>query len=306
MTDEQAVRLPALRTADGGTIEQTYRPPSTTTPVDPPPVDPPPSTGRPPLAAWKFGWKPLIPLADWPADVFAAVDVVHAAMAQSAGKGSGRLTTPPNLSRGEVARLVEAGKAVHVGIGGSKDGGIAVTNPGQVAEARASLLAMRRDYGYTGATVDLEPSGSNWTHGPMVELCRALAADGFTVEICSSLYKPWTERWGAVVRELGPALTRWSVMAYDYPEAGDARHRATTLGKVGMMLGYTTAEKIAVAFMPRPKPDYLNASPVPVLLDAAAAVRAAHPQVGFAVWEDRIDAAQGWATLRGLSRLLAA
>lgn len=274
----------------------------TTPPVDPP-VDPP-ATG-PALAVWHFGWEPTAPVPSWPADILEAVDVVHAVMAQSAGKGTGKLTTPPGLPKSVIADLRKAGKAVHVGVGGSNDGGIAINTPAQAGEARSSLLSMRDAFGYSGVTLDLEPSGSKWSAGAVVDLCRALDGDGLTVEICSALYAPWTERWGAVCRELGPALTRWSVMAYDYPEAGDSRHTAMTLGKVGMMLGYVPASKVAVAFMPRPTPTYLNASPAPVLLAAAAAVRAAHREVGFAIWEDRIDRAQGWQSLRGLASLLA-
>lgn len=270
----------------------------------PPPVPVPPPSQRPTLAVWHYGWPPMAPVEGWPAAVFAAVDVVHAAMAQSARKGSGQLTTPPGLNAREVRKLREAGKAVHVGIGGASDGGITVTNATQVAELVTSMRQLRDAYGYSGATIDLEPSGSSWTHTPMVDACRALVADGFTVEICSALYQPWTERWGNVARELGPLLTRWSVMAYDYPQAEDSRHRATTLGKVGMMLGYTTADRVHVAFRPRPAAGASGTSPLPVLLDAAAAVRAAHPKVGFAVWEDRTDQSLGWPTVKGLRALL--
>jgi hypothetical protein len=114
----------------------------------------------------------------------------------------------------------------------------------------------------------------------------------------------WTERWGQVCKALADDLAFWVSMNYDFREASNAADLSRVVrDKIGLMRKFVPDEKIVMAFMPRPNAGYLNASPPGVIPAAYAAGRALAPAAGWALWEDKISAATGWADLRALAKL---
>lgn len=283
------------------TLTPSVKPPD---PPDPPDVPTPPvSQGRKRIL-WHHGWTGPA-LANLPVDVLASLTTVNLAMCQSAKANTGLLTMPPGVNRATVSGLTAAGVDVFAGVGGSGDGGITITNPGQVSEAMASIGQMRANLGITGVTLDLEGTpGQRWTVDAVTTLCRAIVGSGLKVGFWSALYGGRLAAWGAVAKALGNDLSHWERGLYDFAEAADSRLTNVALGDLAGMRQYVSREdQLVASFMPRPQTPYPNSSPVPVLTGAYAAVRQRFPQVGFSVWEDLIDAKRGWAATRALAKL---
>lgn len=257
----------------------------------------PASSGRQ-RALWDYGWKPL-DLASLPPDILPSLTHIVAFVCQSARPGTGQLKPPPGWTRDRVATCRAAGLRVDLSIGGAQDGGITVVTAAQAAEMTASIRAQVQACGYTGVELDLEPSGGKWAKGAVLQVCRAAIADDLEVHITSALYDEWTDAWGQVVRALGPKLSSWRVMLYDFPEAADSRLTKVTTDKLRTMRGYLAHEDQLVAGYACGAA--VVSSPVPVLRSAYIAGRSAHPAAGWALWHGDADRSNGWTAVRALS-----
>lgn len=296
---------------DGKTYDLTPRP--APTPIPPAP-DPEPAPGPSPVptpsagrrrSLWHHGWAgPSIDT--WPVDVLHSLTTVTVAMAQSAQAGTGKVATPPGATPRQIATLAGLGIDVLVGIGGSGDGGIALTNASQVADMVAAVKALADSHGYKGAVLDLEGGpGSGWTAGAAADFGHRLVAAGMKVGICSSTWGGRLEGWGQVAKALGPDLSFWERMFYDFPEAGSNRLNGIVTGDLAAMRRYVSREdQLVCTFMGTPpEGNYPNSSPVGVISGAYAAARTAFPQAGWSLWETRIEGARGWPNLRALAPL---
>ena len=304
MTDPQTIALPPLRMADGGTFAGTLTltgvvtPPPTPTPTPTPMPDPTPVPVPIPVppkgqrrGLWHQGWSGA-PLATLPAAVRARLTTVFLGICQSAHAGTGQLAEPPGVTPQEVRSLVADGIDVFAGIGGGGDGGISIVTDQQIGEAVASILAMQAKYGITGVCWDLEGDpGSGWTAQSIIAASRTLITHGLRISIWSGLWGGRLEGWGAVAKALGADLDSWQRGFYDFPEAKDNRLTDIVTGSLGYaaMRPYLTRDDQFVAsFMPLTVAD-ANTSPLPVILAAYGAVKAAHPTAGFSVFDDAID-----------------
>lgn len=269
----------------------------------PPAPNPPTGIGRQ-RVLWHFGWKAQ-PLAALPPDVRSSLTVVSCAMSQSAGSGTGRLTTPPGVTKAEVASLVADGIDVLMCVGGSGDGGIRVVDSTQAQQAVDSWKRARDSFGYTGLDSDLEGSSGTWTQSAWLEMARGIIAEGGKIAVTSSLWGGRLENWGGVCHALGDDLLYWSRMFYDFPEAADGRLNGIVAGDLPKMRKYLSRDSQLVAgFMPRPPGEsYPNASPDGVIPSAYRAARSVYALAGWAVWEDYIDQRLGWKTVRSLAAL---
>lgn len=277
--------------------------------VAPPPPPPPPPHGQRRIM-WRYGWSPVA-LSSWPADVRGPLTTVVAAMSQSAAAGTGRLTMPPGLTTQERAALVADGVEVFAGVGGSGDGGITITTPGQVTQAIASAMTMR-DAGYTGICWDLEGApGNGWNADALTDASRALVAEGIKVAIWSSLYGGRLAGWGAVARSLGDDLDHWQRGFYDFGEANDGRLTGIVTGDVARMRPFVSRDdQIVCSFSPLGS---RSATPVPVMAAAYAAARKtlrpgsptgeAMTTIGWSMWTDKVDAVRGWTATRALVKV---
>ena len=236
------------------------------------------------------------PVSGMPPDVLETLNLVVFAIAHSAEGGSGRLSWQPRLESSDqviaaIAGLVDDGKPVLLGIGGSDDGGITVTNEQQVDEFCDSVRDLVQTYGFTGIDIDLEPSGSSWEQSALVTAVRTLKQEygsQFIIGLTVGLYGEYTARWIALAQELGDDLDYWSPMLYDYEEAHDERLVADALKKTQAAVeGGIPASKHILGFMCN---SYYNTSPVPVTAAVWQAVRAQHPDVrGAFIWESSLE-----------------
>lgn len=273
-----------------------------------------PTPGRLPsrvVALWHHCWEGPLPWLGYPDDVRSQINLLILGIAQSAARGTGRLGYHDRWGgtkiRDAVMAAKQAGVPVLIGIGGSSDGGITITNPAQVTEAADSLSGFVDRYGITGVDIDLEPSGSSWTEPALVQLVDLLRKrhPGFLVGITPGLYGAHTARWLSLARTLGDRYDYMAPMLYDFPEAGDSRLSAVALDKCRQMVaGGVPESKIILGFMTRGKGVvYPNASPTPqVTINAWHACLQRYPGLrGVFHWEDAIDASNGWAWSRAAS-----
>lgn len=279
--------------------------------VDPPPPPPPPpvTSGARRRVLWHHGWHgPRIP--SWPVDIPASVSDVVLAMCQSAAPGTGRLTDPPGVSRNDVLGLAAAHVATHVGIGGSDDGGIRVTNEAQATQLAESVKAMRTSFGIVGARWDLETApGETWNVDAVLSASRKMVAAGLRVGIWSALYGGRLEAWGAVARGLGTDLECWERGFYDFDEANDSRLSGIVTRNLQTMRAYVQRDdQLVASFAPVGS---TSRTPVPIMGAAYYAARrtirpgtsTAMSDVGWSVWEDLQDSAAGWSSTRALAKL---
>lgn len=307
LTGSQGSKL-TITNAELTTAAPSPGPTPTPTPAPAPTPTPNPAPG--PLAStrkrilWHFGWTGPA-LSSYPVDVKASVTTVVLAMSQSAGSGTGRLTTPPKASQGEVVALRQAGVDVLVGVGGSVDGGITITNQAQVADAMASIQGMAKSLGINGVVWDLEGTpGAKWNVQSITDLSKSLIGAGFKVGICSATWGGRDKAWGAVAHNLGAGLYSWERMFYDFDECADNRLVGIVASDVAMMKGYVADDsQIVCTFMGTPpEGNYPRASPTPAVITAAyRPVCQRYPKVGWSVWEDRIENGRGWVNLRALA-----
>lgn len=260
----------------------------------------PPSNAERVLMAWQFpvAWGgPSI--QSIPKDLMAKITHMTLCVAQSAQGGTGKLTTPPDLTKANVDYLHSLGVKVGVTVGGSSDGGITVQNAAQAVEFSDAILRMPKvDF------VDLDLESSRWAPAAMLQAVQRLGSEAeMTATVTSGVYGQLIAQWGGIARSLGDQLIAWVSMNYDYPEAGDARQTSVVLSKIQAMGGYVPSRKMVMAYMPRPNASYLNASPPGVIKAAHAAALLKAPDVGAAFWETKILAATNYSDLRDVIAL---
>ena len=268
--------------------------------------DPTPSGEGRIVSMWHHGWAGPLPWVGYPEDVRRNLTMIILAIAQSGGRGTGRMVYHDRFGgtalRDAITAATQAGVPVLMGIGGASDGGITITTTTQAQEAAAALSGWVDRYGITGVDIDLEPSGSAWTEPALVEMVDLLQQrhPGFLVGITPGLYGPHTARWLSLARTLGDRYTYMAPMLYDFPEAGDSRLTGVALDKCRIMIdGGVPEGKIVLGFMTR-RGHYPNSTPGPQLtIDAWRACLARYPGIrGAFHWEDSIDQANGWAWAR--------
>lgn len=249
-------------------------------------------------------------LRSWPTDVKSTVNFVVLGLAQSSAAGTGSIEYSPSngQSVADAAADIRSDKARGVstvmGIGGSGTT-ISLTTSTQAHQMFASIQGMVSTYGISGIDIDIEPSGSGWNQTALKQLCSQLKAtygSGFIIGLTPGLYGEHTEKWLSVARLLGNDYDYMAPMLYDFPEAGDSRLNAVAVTKVQTMLaGGVPLNKQILGFMLRPDAGYVNSSPASVMLSAWKTVKAQYPGIrGAFIWEDKIEAAQGWAATRTL------
>lgn len=265
--------------------------------------EPPPPKGDRIRAVWHQGWHgPAIDT--WPTDILDAITHISVDMCQSASPGTGLLADPPGLTVAQVDAAAQHGVKVHAGIGGSGGGGIRLFSDVHRVQMLSSIKSMRDRLHIAGVTLDLEDApGGTWTVPTVTALAHDLVEDGIGVAICSSLWGGRLQAWGIVASSLGPALSWWERMFYDFTEARDSRLSEIVTSKqlgLGAMAHYVnTRQQLVATFMPNDAGD-ANASPVPVLTAAYRAGAAAFPGAGWSVFHDWTDAGAGWAATRAL------
>lgn len=267
-------------------------------PATAPGPDPkPPATGQRRIL-WHYGWGGPS-LDTLPTDIRGRLTAVTLAMSQSAKAGTGKLTDPPAVTRAQVAALTGAGLEVTIGIGGAGDGGVTVNDTARAGELVASVRGIRDRLGITGITWDLEGSpGAAWTTDAVLDASRQLAKDGLAVAVWSALYGGRLAAWGTVARGLGSALAWWERGFYDFAQANDSRLTGVVTDDLDRMRPHVTRDDQLVASF---APVGSMSRTLPSLSAAAlTAARKTRPTVGWSVWEDRHDAAAGWATTRAL------
>lgn len=241
-------------------------------------------------------------LGQLPASVVDTNNVYIAAIAQSAQAGTGKLRWSPEIqhrahSKSEITAMSVKGNLIILGIGGSADGGITVTNATTVKQFVDSVQSLVNTYGFQGIDLDLEPSGSSWTEASVVSAVSQLKAKygkNFAIGLTVGLYGEHTARWYSLAKALGNNYDYWAPMLYDFPEAHDSRLTAVALDKVRQAVDAgIPASKQVLGFMCNA---YYNTSPVHVTIDAYNAVRKEFPSIrGAFIWESSIEAAHGYA-----------
>lgn len=240
------------------------------------------------------------------------INHVNLGMAQSGGSGTGNLAFGTNNGesaaelKADVLALRAAGANVCIGVGGSSDGGITITNSTQVTQAYNSIVSIVNNYGVNGLDIDLEPSGSSWNQASLVSLVNQLKGNygaSFVVGVTPGLYSPYTAGWLALGNALGANMDYFAPMLYDFPESRDSRLTAIAVGKCDEIVnGGIPASKIILGFMCRTTSatgDGYSASTPQVTLDAYNACVAKYPSIrGAFLWEQYIDASQNWAWAR--------
>ena len=256
-------------------------------------------------------------LREIPSDVLGTpssiINHVILAMAQSQTAGTGTLRFQPSNGEStaqmkeDVLALRAAGVNVCIGVGGSSDGGITITNSTQVTQAYNSIVSIVNNYGVNGFDIDLEPSGSSWNQASLVSLVSQLKTtygSTFVVGITPGLYSPYTTGWINLYNAMPANVDYFAPMLYDFPESRDSRLTAVTLDKCATMVnGGIPQSKIILGFMCRvPASSSYNASTPQVTLDAYKAAVAQYPNIkGAFLWEQYIDGQQsfGWSRLTG-------
>ncbi|HEY5879950.1 MAG TPA: glycosyl hydrolase family 18 protein [Nakamurella sp.] len=255
---------------------------------------------RPPLpdrvvAMWMYDWRdPSI--GDLPPDVLDTVNVLVVAIAQARTPGTGRLRwspyrDEPDRMRAQIAAMVERGKPVLLGVGGSNDGGITVTDDIQVTEFCDSVRGFVADYGFTGIDLDLEPSGSRWTQPALAEVVRRLKVEhgpDFLIGLTVALYDDHTERWLTLAGELGEDCDFFAHMLYDYVEATDERLDHDARRKVRIAVdGGVPASRQVLGFMCNAP---THSSPVALTGRVWASALVEFPDLrGAFIWESSIE-----------------
>ena len=242
------------------------------------------------------------PLSRLPASVVATNNLYIAAMAQSAGAGTGNLRWSHPLQsvasmKADIAALKAKGNNVLLGIGGASDGGITVNSAATTSQFVAAVSQLVTTYGFTGIDIDLEPSGSAWSQAYLVSAVTQLKAKfgaKFLVGLTVGMYGTYTARWLALAKALGNNYDYWAPMLYDFPEAHDSRLTAVAVDKVRQAVaGGVPATKQILGFMCNA---YYNTSTVPVTVNAYNAVRTAFPGIrGAFIWESSIEAAHNYS-----------
>lgn len=291
----------------------TTPPPTTPAPTTPPPTTPAPTSPAPTIpsgtliglpenvsAMWVNMWEgPALGLI--PSNVLGTNNVYIAAMAQSAGAGTGNLRWSHPLQtvasmKADIAAYRAKGNNVLLGIGGASDGGITVNSTTTTNQFVTSISSLVGTYGFTGIDIDLEPSGSAWSQASLVSAVSQLKAKygaKFVVGLTVGMYGEHTARWLALAKALGNNYDYWAPMLYDFPEAHDSRLTPVALDKVRQAVaGGVPASKQILGFMCNA---YYNTSTVPVTVDAYNAVRKEFPTIrGAFIWESSIEAAHNY------------
>ena len=271
----------------------------------------PSALAKPISALWMNGWE-LPTLGQLPSDVVEIHSLFIMAMAQSAGDETGKISwapvrQTPEQAKADIAGLLAKGKKVSIGIGGSSDGGIHVTNEAQVMEMFGSIEALVNRYGFTGIDLDLEPSGGKWSQEALKSLCSKLKAEygkAFIIGITPSMYGPWTEKFLSAARFIGlDGYDYWAPMLYDFPEAHDDRLSDVARDKVRTAVaGGVPANRQILGFMCNA---YYNTSPVPVTLRSWRAVKAEFPDIaGAFIWESKLEGQFDYEWTRNVGKVI--
>lgn len=273
--------------------------------------DDPRSLTKPVSALWVHGWE-LPTIGQLPADVVRIHTLFLMAMAQSAQGGTGKIAWAPvrqtkEQAIADIASLRKKGKKVSIGIGGSSDGGITLTNATQVDEMFSRIKELVATYGFSGIDVDLEPSGGKWNAESLKSLCTRLKTEfgkGFVIGFTPSLWGEWTQKWLSAARLVGlEGYDYWAPMLYDFPEAHDDRLVGAALDKVRLAVaGGVPANRQILGFMCNA---YYNTSPVAVTLRVWNAVKAEFPDIaGAFIWESRIEGKFDYAWTRTVGKVI--
>jgi hypothetical protein len=254
-------------------------------------------------------------LRELPTDVQTITNHYILAMAQSQTAGTGTLRFGP--SNGETAAELKAdvlarraaGANVCIGIGGSSDGGITITNSTQVTQAYNSIVSYVTNYGVNGLDIDLEPSGSSWNQTSVVSLVTQLKAaygSSFVVGVTPGLYGTYTATWMALAAALGSNMDYIAPMLYDFPEARDSRLNAVTIQKCDILAAAGIPQsKWIMGYMLRAAStgDSYNASTPQVILDAYNGALVKYPNIrGAFLWEQYLDSQNTYGATRGLGK----
>ncbi len=263
------------------------------------------------VSMWMFTFDPPS-LGQLPADVVDVLSHVVFGMAQSAAPGTATLRWTPTTQGADetatqIARLVARDMPVLLGIGGSSDGGITLTNDVQVDQMVTSIGEMVDRYGFTGIDLDLEPSGSSWSEASVAAAAKALKkryGQTFLVGLTVALYGDHTARWLSLARALGDDFDYWAPMLYDFPEAGDTRLVQIAADRVATAVaGGIPARKQVLGFMCNAPQ---NSSPVDVAGQVWAGVHEAHRDIrGAFIWESKLEKAADYAWTRKVGKLIA-
>lgn len=254
-------------------------------------------------------------LRELPSDVRTINNHYILAIAQSGGSGTGNIAFGPSNGetaaelKADVLALRAAGANVCIGIGGSSDGGIAITNSTQVTQAYNSIVSIVTNYGVNGLDIDLEPSGSTWNQTSLVSLVSQLKTNygsSFIVGITPGLYDSYTATWMALYNAMSANVDYVAPMLYDFPESRDSRLTQIAVQKCDVMAAASIPQsKMILGFMCRSTAgtgDGYPASTPQVTLDAYNAAKAKYPNIrGAFIWESYIEgtAAYQWTRLTG-------
>jgi hypothetical protein len=279
--------------------------PETPTPDPTPTPTPVPAPRGRRQILWHHGWAGPH-LADWPTTIRSQVTTVCLGMAQSANpqarrdQWTGRLATPPGVTRQEITSLRTAGVDVFVGIGGSNSTGLELRTADQIKQLVDSCLAHRDALATNGIAWDLETEpGSTWTQDAVIVASQALLAKGLKIGIWSGTWGGRLAAWGAVARVLGEQLDHWQRCLYDFPQAGDSRLTPIAANAIRELRPYLSRDdQVVLSFAPVGS---ASRTPVDVARAAYAAARQQAPLTGFSVWEDYQDNRAGWSTWKALT-----
>lgn len=296
--NQEADGPPSIDPGPGSTIATPERPTSS--------VD---ASGRPGLpfrtvAMWLNAFE-LPTVRQLPTDVVASVNMFIFGMAQSAAAGTGRLDFHPYQqdpieTAQDIRSMVALGKPVLLGIGGSDDGGITLTDDRQVDEFCTAIDGYVEQYGFTGIDIDLEPSGSTWSQEALVSAIKRIKQQygpGFLVGLTVGLYGEYTDGWLRLADALGDDYDYWAPMLYDFPEAHDERLIPEAMKKIAQAAdGGIPPEKQILGFMCNA---YYNTSPVAVTGQVWQTALAQYPNLrGAFIWESRIEQANAYEWTR--------
>lgn len=246
-----------------------------------------------------------------PADVSQYTTQLVFAIAQSAQAGTGLLRWGPTVQApqevvDDIAVYVRGGKPVLLGIGGSDDGGITLTNGQQVEEFCTSVQSLVEKYGFTGIDLDLEPSGGAWNEASVYAVTtklKALYGNNFLIGLTVGLYAEFTARWISLAKVLGSSFDYWSPMLYDFPAAHDDRLTPVAMDTVAVAVsGGVPAGKQVLGFMCNA---YYNTSPVDVTERVVQSVTKKYPGIrGAYIWESKLELAAKYEWTRNVGKTL--
>ena len=150
----------------------------------------------------------------------------YAAVAQSAGAGTGAVSFFPDFSgaarfKADMTASENSGSTWLLTIGGGGDGGIQLLNETEASQMVDSVIPIIDAYGFQGLDFDLESERAGWSTPIMKSVALQLKAhygSGFIISAAPRPYEDWYRDWAV---SMGPALDLFGYQFYDFPEAND-------------------------------------------------------------------------------------